>query len=118
MQVYVHFSILDAENDLLYTTWAEEGGSGQTLAFVVGKGCRAPRAWELAVLGECRSSRMLTKPVESCSTLLAASAENLSLSIVTELAVNPCQAGRWQLTQQLFHLSAGTAAHGLSCHLL
>ena len=52
MQVYVHFSILDAENDLLYTTWAEEGGSGQPLAFVVGKGCRAPRAWELAVLGE------------------------------------------------------------------
>lgn len=51
-QVYVHFSILDAENDLLYTTWAEEGGSGQPLAFVVGKGCRAPRAWELAVLGE------------------------------------------------------------------
>jgi hypothetical protein len=52
VQVYVHYSVLDAENDLLYTTWAEEGGSGQPLAFVLGKGCRAPRAWELAVLGE------------------------------------------------------------------
>jgi hypothetical protein len=51
LQVYVHCSILNAENDVLYTTWAEEGGSGQPLALVVGKGCRAPRAWELAVLG-------------------------------------------------------------------
>jgi hypothetical protein len=52
VQVYVHYSVLNAENDLLYTTWAEEGGSGQPLAFVLGKGSRAPRAWELSLLGE------------------------------------------------------------------
>lgn len=51
LQVYVHFSVLNIDGDLLYTTWAEQGGSGQPLAFVLGKGCRAPRAWELAILG-------------------------------------------------------------------
>lgn len=51
VQVYVHYSVLNAENDLLYTTWAEEGGN-QPLAFVLGKGSRAPRAWELSLLGE------------------------------------------------------------------
>jgi hypothetical protein len=48
----VHFSVINADDDLLFTTWAEEGGSGQPLAFVIGKGSRAPRAWELAVLGK------------------------------------------------------------------
>lgn len=52
VQVYVHYSVLNAESDLLYTTWAEEGGSGQPLAFVLGKGSRAPRAWELSLLGK------------------------------------------------------------------
>lgn len=53
MQAYVHFSIHSSEDDLLYSTWADEGGSGQPLAFVVGKGSwRAPRAWELAVLSK------------------------------------------------------------------
>jgi hypothetical protein len=54
----VHFSVINGDDDLLYTTWAEEGGSGQPLAFVIGKGSRAPRAWELAVLGEeqCRQA--------------------------------------------------------------
>lgn len=47
----MHYNVLDADNELLFTTWAEEGGSGQPLAFVLGKGCRAPRAWELALLG-------------------------------------------------------------------
>jgi len=51
-QVYVHFSVLSLDNDVLYTTSASDGGSGQPLAFVLGKGCRAPRAWELAVAGE------------------------------------------------------------------
>jgi hypothetical protein len=59
VQVYVHCSILSADNDLLFTTWAEEGGSGQPLAFVVGKGCRAPRALELAVLGMSRGSAVM-----------------------------------------------------------
>lgn len=51
-QVYVHFSVLSLDNDVLYTTSASDGGSGQPLAFVLAKGCRAPRAWELAVAGK------------------------------------------------------------------
>lgn len=59
VQVYVHFSVINADDDLLYTSWAEEGGSGQPLAFVIGKGSRAPRAWELAVLGKQQGSQLL-----------------------------------------------------------
>jgi hypothetical protein len=56
LQVYVHYSVLNEDGDVLYSTWAEEGGSGQPLAFVLGKGCRAPRAWELAVAGATRAA--------------------------------------------------------------
>jgi hypothetical protein len=52
VQVYVHYSVSSVEDDLFYSTWADEGGSGQPLAFVLCKGWRAPRAWELALLGE------------------------------------------------------------------
>lgn len=55
--VYVHYSVSSAEDDLFYSTWADEGGSGQPLAFVLCKGWRAPRAWELALLGMTRGMR-------------------------------------------------------------
>eukprot|EP00879_Flechtneria_rotunda_P002973 GHRR01003190.1.p1 GENE.GHRR01003190.1~~GHRR01003190.1.p1 ORF type:complete len:634 (+),score=228.22 GHRR01003190.1:2740-4641(+) len=49
--VYVHYSVCNAEGDLLYSTQAGDGGSGQPLAFLLEKGQRAPRAWELALQG-------------------------------------------------------------------
>uniref|UniRef100_A0A383VCY1 peptidylprolyl isomerase n=1 Tax=Tetradesmus obliquus TaxID=3088 RepID=A0A383VCY1_TETOB len=59
--VYVHYSVSSAEDDLFYSTWADEGGSGQPLAFVLCKGWRAPRAWELALLGMTRGMRKRLK---------------------------------------------------------
>jgi hypothetical protein len=47
----VHYNVGSKEDDLFYSTWADEGGSGQPLVFVLCKGWRAPRAWELALLG-------------------------------------------------------------------
>ena len=37
---------------VLESTRADEGSSGVPKAFVIGKGRRAPRGWELAVMGE------------------------------------------------------------------
>lgn len=104
VQVYVHCSILSVENDLLYTTWAEEGGSGQPLAFVVGKGCRAPRAWELAVLGTSRGSAYEASNVPSPSTACGYT-----------LQWN-CQNGTYASRQKAAYITAPTAqAHCLPC---
>lgn len=51
-QVWVHFTARSAANAPLYCTRRAEGGGGQPLAFLIGKGRRAPRGWELALLGE------------------------------------------------------------------
>jgi len=50
-QVYAHVSVREGER-VLETTRADEGGSGVPRAFVLGKGRRVPRAWELALLGD------------------------------------------------------------------
>jgi hypothetical protein len=52
----VHYSVAapeEGESDppLIYSTFSDEGGAGQALAFKIGKGWRPPRAWELALLG-------------------------------------------------------------------
>lgn len=52
-QVYIHVGISNDEDDLLWSTRAEEGGSGQAFAFLLEKGRRVPRAWEVAVKGQC-----------------------------------------------------------------
>ncbi len=49
-QVYVHVAVREGERTLA-TTRADEGGPGVPRALVLGKGRRAPRAWELALLG-------------------------------------------------------------------
>ncbi len=54
VQVYIQYSIRDLEDDLLYTTRSEEGGSGQAFAFLVEKGVRVPRSWEIAIKGALR----------------------------------------------------------------
>ena len=51
LQVYVHVAVRERKR-VLQTTRADEGGSGVPCAFALGKGRRAPRAWELALLGD------------------------------------------------------------------
>jgi hypothetical protein len=64
--VYVHVSITDGadEDDLLWSTRANEGGSGAPLAFLIEKGARAPRAWEIALKSMTQSqvNRLKIKP--------------------------------------------------------
>ena len=47
----MHVAVRERER-VLQTTRADEGGSGVPRALVLGKGRRAPRAWELALLGD------------------------------------------------------------------
>jgi hypothetical protein len=66
-QVYVHASVRSAEtNALLHSTRREEGGGGFPVAFLLGKGRRAPRSWELALLG-ARAFARTPKPVPRCA---------------------------------------------------
>lgn len=51
-QVYVHYNVKTAEGRMLQSTWQAEGGAGLPLPFVIGKGRRAPRAWEIALLSK------------------------------------------------------------------
>ena len=55
-QVYLHLTVRreDGERVLETTRLCEEGveGSGVPRAFVLGKGLRAPRGWELAISSE------------------------------------------------------------------
>lgn len=55
VQVFVHVDISNAEDDALWSSRASEGGSGAPLAFLIEKGPRAPRAWEITLKGtfEC-----------------------------------------------------------------
>ena len=50
-QVLFHLSIRDVEANLIHTTRPEEGGSSIPQAFVIGRGKRCPRGWELALEG-------------------------------------------------------------------
>lgn len=56
-QVYIQYSIRDLEDDLLYSTRSEEGGSGQAYAFLLERGVRVPRGWEIAIQGAWRGRR-------------------------------------------------------------
>jgi hypothetical protein len=64
--VFVHVSISKEadEDDLLWSTKAEEGGSGGPLAFLMEKGARAPRAWEIALKAMTKGqvNRLRIKP--------------------------------------------------------
>ncbi|GLI61315.1 hypothetical protein VaNZ11_003671 [Volvox africanus] len=57
--VYIHYSIRNLEDELLYSTRSDEGGSGQAFAFLMEKGVRVPRGWELAVRDMTRGQRTL-----------------------------------------------------------
>ena len=61
MQVYFHLTVRREDERVLQTTRLREEsveGSGVPRAFVLGKGLRAPRGWELAL-----SSAEQTSPV-------------------------------------------------------
>ncbi|KAG2493708.1 hypothetical protein HYH03_008222 [Edaphochlamys debaryana] len=55
--VYIQYSIRDLEDELLYTTRSEEGGSGQAFAFLMEKGVRVPRGWEVAIKAMSKGQR-------------------------------------------------------------
>jgi len=47
--VYVHVTVRTDDQQVCFSTHASEGGNGQPIAFMIEKGQRAPRAWEIAV---------------------------------------------------------------------
>lgn len=49
--VYVHVTVRTEDEDIVYSTRSEHGGNGQALAFVLEKGKRAPRGWEIVLKG-------------------------------------------------------------------
>lgn len=51
LQVFFHLSVKKQDGSVLESTRLDEGGSGVPKAFVLGKGRRAPRGWELALEG-------------------------------------------------------------------
>ena len=59
-QVYIHLSVARESGEVLQTTRPEQEGSGIPVPFVLGKGRRAPRGWELAVAGQLFSLHMIS----------------------------------------------------------
>lgn len=51
MQVYFHLSLKKNDGEVVQTSRLEEGGSGVPQAFILGKGKRLPRGWEIAIQG-------------------------------------------------------------------
>eukprot|EP00884_Botryococcus_braunii_P003072 jgi/Botrbrau1/12766/Bobra.0238s0005.1 len=59
--VFFHLSIKTEDGDVLQTTRLDEDGSGVPCAFVIGKGLRAPRGWELALMEMKKRERAVLK---------------------------------------------------------
>ena len=57
LQVTVHVVARSPDGQNLWGTREQHGGSGLPLAFVMGKGRRVPRGWELALYGEVQTCR-------------------------------------------------------------
>ena len=58
-QVYFHLSVRRQDGEMLQTTRADDGGTGVPEAYVLnGKGRRALRGWELALLGVPQNATM------------------------------------------------------------
>ena len=55
LQVTVHVVTRSPDGHNLWSTREQYGGSGLPLAFVMGKGRRVPRGWELALYGEVQT---------------------------------------------------------------
>ena len=47
----MHVTVRTEEEEVLFSTRGQDGGAGQALAFVLGEGQRAPRAWEIVLAG-------------------------------------------------------------------
>ena len=52
LQVLFHLSLKKNDGGVLQTSRFEEGGSGVPQAFILGKGKRLPRGWEIAIQGK------------------------------------------------------------------
>ncbi|GBF92152.1 peptidyl-prolyl cis-trans isomerase [Raphidocelis subcapitata] len=59
--VFVHVTVKAASGAALFSTRAADGGAGHPIAFLLGKGRRAPRGWELALLAMRRGGRKLVR---------------------------------------------------------
>lgn len=55
-QVYIHLTVSTDAGEVLHTTRPDLEGTGIPVPFVIGKGMRAPRGWELAVTGVAPSA--------------------------------------------------------------
>ncbi len=62
--MYLHYSVATAAGQVLQSTRVEEGGAGLPLAFVIGKGRRVPRGWELAIMGVLPDSALLLHRID------------------------------------------------------
>ncbi len=62
LQVYFHLSVKKENGEVLESSRLEEEGSGLPKAFILGKGRRAPRGWEMALEGTTLLLRMSFHP--------------------------------------------------------
>ena len=70
-QVYFHLSVRRQDGEMLQTTRADEGGTGVPEAYVLnGKGRRALRGWELALLGVPQNATPAYQGKGGCCTHL------------------------------------------------
>ena len=49
MQVYLHYAVKTPDDEILYSTFSADDGSGIPQPFVLGKGMRMPRGWEIGL---------------------------------------------------------------------
>ncbi len=47
--MYIHFAVKTPDDEILYSTYSADDGSGIPQPFVLGKGMRMPRGWELGL---------------------------------------------------------------------
>ena len=48
-QVYLHYAVKSSDDEVLFSTFSADDGSGIPQPFVLGKGMRMPRGWELGL---------------------------------------------------------------------
>jgi hypothetical protein len=70
LQVHINISIRGSDDDLLHSTYSTEGGSGQAFAFILERGCRGPRAWEVALKGGAQLTLAVHTYMRTCCTVV------------------------------------------------
>ncbi len=62
LQVYLHYAVKSADDEVLFSTFSADDGIGIPQPFVLGKGMRMPRGWELGLQSKIKYTllRVLT----------------------------------------------------------